>query len=92
MTKLYSYDIINIEVKERKIMMINFVLGMFLMWWALAELICFGDKFLKQECNWEVWWIWAICFPAIIIQVPFAILTLIVKIVKKCSRKKSKSK
>ena len=72
--------------------MINFVLGMFLMWWILAELICFGDKFLKQECNWEEWWIWVICFPAIIIQVPFAILTFIVKIVKKCFRIKSKSK
>lgn len=72
--------------------MTNFVLGMFLMWWVLAELICIGDEYLKQECNWKVWWIWVICFPAIIIQIPFGILNLIIKIVKKCSRKKSKSK
>ena len=73
-------------------MMINFVLGMFLMWWILAELICIGDKFLKQKCNWEVWWIWVICFPAVIIQFPLDFLSFIIKIVKNYHSKKPKSK
>lgn len=70
----------------------NFVLGIFAMWFILAELICIGDKYLKQECDWEEWWIWVICFPAVIIQFPLDFLSFIIKIVKKCSRKKSKSK
>lgn len=72
--------------------MINFVLGIFVMWFVLAELICIGDKYLKQECNWEEWWIWAICFPTVIIQFPLELLSLIIKIVKNCHSKKSKSK
>lgn len=92
MTIVYSYDIISTEDKERNIIMINFVLGMFLMWWVLAELICIGDKYLKQECIWDDWWTLIICFPAMIIQIPFVILNLIIKIVKKCHSKKPKSK
>ena len=72
--------------------MINFVLGMLLMWFILAELICVGSDYLKQECNWESWWILIICFPAVIIQSSIDLIPFIIKIVKKCSRKKSKSK
>ena len=72
--------------------MINFVLGMFAMWFILAELICIGDDYLKQECNWEAWWIWVICFPAVIIQFPLGLICFIIKIVKKCCSKKPKSK
>ena len=72
--------------------MINFVLGMFLMWLILAELIGIGNDYLKQECDWEDWWILIICLPAIIIQFPYSLLSRIIKIVKKCSRKKPKSK
>ena len=72
--------------------MINFVLGMFLMWWILAELIAIADKYLGQECNWKTWWIWVICFPAVIIQFPLDLLSLLIKIVKNCHSKKSKSK
>lgn len=33
--------------------MINFVLGIFVMWFILAELIAIGNDYLKQECDWE---------------------------------------
>lgn len=72
--------------------MINFVLGIFVMWFILAELICIGDEYLKQECNWEEWWILVICLPAVIIQFPFNLLSLIIKTVKNYHNKKLKSK
>ena len=72
--------------------MINFILGIFVMWFILAELICIGDKHLKQECDWDDWWIMVICLPAVIIQFPLDLLSLLIKIVKNCHSKKSKSK
>ena len=74
------------------IIMTNFILGMLLMWWIFGELICIGDEYLKQKCNWDDWWTVIICFPAIIIQIPFGIINLIIKVIKKCFCKKSKSK
>lgn len=72
--------------------MINFVLGIFVMWFILAELICIGDDHLKQECDWDDWWIMIICLPAMIFQFPITFISFVIKIVKNCLSKKPKSK
>lgn len=92
MTNKTFYAIINTEQRERKIVMTGFILGIFLMWFILAELICIGDEYFEQKCDWEDWWIWIICFPAVIFQFPISLISFVIKAIKKYCNKKPKSK
>ena len=64
--------------------MITIVISVFATWLIISILIAIGDSFLKQEVLWEDWFIIIVCFPYIIISIPFEwIVTMIKKIKKK---------
>ena len=64
--------------------MTTIVISVFATWLIISILIAIGDSFLKQEVLWEDWFIIIVCFPYIIISIPFEwIVTMIKKIKKK---------
>ena len=68
--------------------MITIVISVFATWLIISILIAIGDSFLKQEVLWEDWFIIIVCFPYIIISIPFEwIVTMIKKIKKKRGKK-----
>ena len=68
--------------------MITIVTSVFATWFIISILIAIGDTFLKQEVLWEDWFIIIICFPYIVISIPFE---LIVKKIKKIKKKRGKN-
>ena len=68
--------------------MITIVISVFATLLIISILIAIGDSFLKQEVLWEDWFIIIVCFPYIIISIPFEwIVTMIKKIKKKRGKK-----
>ena len=67
--------------------MITIVISVFATWLIISILIAIGDTFLKQEVLWDDWFIIIVCFPYIIISIPFE---LIVKMIKKNKKKRGK--
>ena len=68
--------------------MVTIVISVFATWLIISILIAIGDSFLKQEVLWEDWFIIIVCFPYIIISIPFEwVVTMIKKIKKKRGKK-----
>lgn len=67
--------------------MTTIVITVFITWLIISIIIAIGDTFLGQDVLWEDWFIIIVCFPYIIISVPFE---LVVKTVKKIKKKRSK--
>lgn len=67
--------------------MITIVVSVFATWLIISILIAIGDTFLSQDVLWDDWFIMVVCFPYIIISIPFE---LIVKTIKKIKKKRGK--
>lgn len=67
--------------------MTTIVISVFATWFIISILIAIGDTFLKQDVLWDDWFIIIVCFPYIIISIPFE---LIVKTIKKIKKKRGK--
>ncbi len=67
--------------------MITIVVSVFATWLIISILIAIGDTFLSQDVLWDDWFIIIVCFPYIIISIPFE---LIVKTIKKLKKKRGK--
>ena len=67
--------------------MVAIVVSVFTTWLIISILIAIGDTFLGQDVLWDDWFIMVVCFPYIIISIPFE---LIVKTIKKVKKKRGK--
>lgn len=67
--------------------MVAVVISVFVTWFIISILIAIGDTFLGQDVLWDDWFIMVVCFPYIIISIPFE---LIVKTIKKLKKKRGK--
>lgn len=67
--------------------MATIVVSVFATWLIISILIAIGDTFLKQDVLWDDWFIMVVCFPYIIVSIPFE---LIVKTIKKVKKKRGK--
>ena len=66
--------------------MTNCILGMFVMWFILSLIIALGDELFNQNCEWDSWFIFIVCFPMVIF---YYVPVLIVRAIKaKRNRKK----
>lgn len=68
--------------------MITIVISVFATWLIISILIAIGDTFLKQEILWDDWFIIIVCFPYILISIPFEWIVITVKKIKKKRGKK----
>ena len=67
--------------------MTEFVLGALAMWTFLSIVIWIGNDCFNQKCDdWSDWYIFFVCFPAVIFYIPF---NIIVETIKKIKRNKS---
>ena len=67
--------------------MATIVVSVFATWPIISILIAIGDTFLGQDILWDDWFIMVVCFPYIIVSIPFE---LIVKTIKKLKKKRGK--
>ena len=63
--------------------MTTIIISVFATWFIISILIAIGDTFLKQEVLWEDWFVIIVCFPYIIISIPFEWVVTMVKKIKK---------
>lgn len=68
--------------------MATIVISVFATWFIISILIVIGDTFLKQDVLWDDWFIIIVCFPYIIISVPFEWFVIMIKKIKKKRGKK----
>lgn len=68
--------------------MATIVISVFTTWFIISILIAIGDTFLKQDIVWDDWFVIIVCFPYIIISVPFEWIVIMIKKIKKKRGKK----
>ena len=68
--------------------MATIVISVFATWLIISILIAIGTTFLGQEILWDNWFMLIVCFPYIIIGIPFELIVIIVKEIKKKRGKK----
>lgn len=59
--------------------MTNFILGMFAMWFLLSLIITLGDELFNQDCEWDSWFIFIVCFPMVIFYYTPALIVYAIK-------------
>lgn len=68
--------------------MITIVVSVLATWLIISILIAIGDTFLEQEVLWDDWFIIIVCFPYILISIPFELIVIMIKKIKKKRGKK----
>lgn len=63
--------------------MVTIVISVFATWLIISILIAIGATFLGQEILWDDWFMLIVCFPYVIVDIPFELIVIIVKKIKK---------
>lgn len=72
--------------------MATIVISVFATWLIISILIAIGDTFLGQDVLWDDWFIIIVCFPYIIISIPFELIVIKIKKIKKKRGKNNDSR